>query len=41
MILPRPQLKDVSYMLLPEELKEKLHTAAAEYYESDAVLNLY
>ena len=25
-------LKDVSYMLLPEELKEKLHTAAAAPY---------
>ena len=27
-------LQDVSYSLLPEELKEKLHRAAAEYYET-------
>jgi predicted ATPase len=26
-------LQDVSYALLPDEVKEKLHYAAAEYYE--------
>ncbi len=32
-------LQDVSYSLLPEELKEKLHFAAAEYYEGSSGLH--
>lgn len=32
-------IKDVSYSLLPEELKTKLHTAAATYYEEKRKAN--
>lgn len=31
-------LQDVAYSLLPEELKEKLHEAAAQFYEGRQTL---